>query len=218
MDAQRLILAALLIAVFAIQFSTSSHIGLSAGCVNDDCQTTAGSSLWAIVGSIVLCLLVALYPRPTPLAPDDETPSITRRLIALFIDWFVLVTAGASVAALPLLVTEANIVGEFRWAFAREFVRPTDAVFAAPGIVALFAITYLYFVLHARASLPTIGQFLMALRLRPIESAASNYWLYFLAMAASSGLWPIWIVLALTREDKMFWWNSSFKIKVYKIA
>lgn len=218
MDARRLILAVLLIAVFAVQFATSSYLGFSASCVNDDCHTIAGSSLWAMVGAIALCLLVALYPRPTPPEPDDERPGVIRRLIALQIDFFTLAAAGGAVAAVPLLVTEANIVGEFRWAFARDFVRPTDAALSAPVVLALFAIIYLYFVLHARASLPTIGQFLMALRLRPLGSTVPNYWLYFLAMAASSGFWPVWIVLALMREDKMFWWNVSFKIKVSKIA
>ena len=209
-----------LVAIVVAMFATGPRQGFNSTCINDHCYMSASTSPQALVVSIFLTAFVVFYPQAPQTSAYGQPVSIVEGFSAFFIDFFIGLAAIAPIATLPILLAEADATGNFRWAFEREFARPSDAALALPGVLAIFGFLYAYFYIHPVIGRQTVGQYVMGFRVEAIPGVGKkpafglNVFLGYIGLA----MWPVSIYLALSRQDKAFWWNLRTRTQVVRVV
>ena len=209
-----------LVAIVVAMFATGPRQGFNSTCINDQCYISASASALALVMSMVLTAFAIFYPQAPQTSAYGPPVSIVEGFSAFFIDFFIVMAATAPIATLPLLFAEANATGNFRWAFERDFARPTDAVLAFPSVLTIFAILYVYFYVHPAIGRQTVGQYIMGFRVEGVPGIGKKPAFGLNVLLGYIGLcvWPASVYLALNREDKAFWWNLRTGTQVVRVV
>jgi len=143
--------------LMVVMFSTQSSHGSTTTCVNDSCYMGASTSFAGVIGSALLAMFVGNYPQQAGVAIADEPVRLWERGVAFFIDFWAVLAAMSPLTTIPLLLAEAHATGAFRWAFERDFARPTDFALAMPGVFGSFAVLFGYFYIHPKIGRATLG-------------------------------------------------------------
>ncbi len=214
------------LAVFAVVLGTmvfsswgaDGSVGASSNCEDARCVVSASSSPISILLSVALTLFVLTYPQRTG-APDEiRVVGVWRRLGAFFLDFASVVLVVSSLAAVPVLIAEANFTGDFQWSFVRDFARPTDTAYFLPAALGVFLLLFLYFYLHARVNRPTIGQYVLGYRVTVASTDAKpRHGVRVLFAFVGLCTWPISVILALMTPRKAFWWDSATNSRVVRV-
>lgn len=201
-------------------FATGPKQGFNSTCINDHCYVSAAASPLALVMSIVLMAFAAFYRQAPQTSAYGPPVSIVEGFSAFFIDFFVVMAAIVPISTLPLLFAEANATGNFRWAFERDFARPTDAVMALPSALTIFAFLYAYFYVHPVIGRQTVGQYIMGFRVEGVPGIGKKpaFGLNVLLGYIGLCLWPVSVYLALNRKDKAFWWNLRTGTQIVRVG
>jgi preprotein translocase subunit SecY len=141
----RTLLTCVLVAILAVQFSTSPMLGFNSSCMNSECSVRAAASFPALIASMVLIAFVLVYTQKSGLRVDAIPVGAAERLAAFSIDFLVVLSAIASILTLPLLLAEAQVTSDFNWSFERDFSRPFDTALAFSSMLIIFAVLFAYF-------------------------------------------------------------------------
>jgi hypothetical protein len=200
-------------------WTSDESIGASSACRDADCVVSASSSLLSIIIAIGLLLFLVFYRQIACTVDSSKVVGVWRRFGAFFLDFALVMLIVSPVAALPLLVAEANYTNAFQWSFHRQFARPTDVMYLMPAIVAAFLALFFYFYQHARVGRQTIGQYVLAYKVTMSASAARapNWALRVILSFCGLCMWPISVVLALRTSQKIFWWDSVTGSSVVRV-
>lgn len=209
-----------LVAIVVAMFATGPRQGFNSSCINDQCYMSASTSALALAMSMVLTAFAIFYPQAPQTSVYGPPVSIVERFSAFFIDFFVVMAAIVPTATLPVLFAEANATGIFRWAFERDFARPTDAALAFPSVLTIIALLYAYFYIHPVIGRQTVGQYIMGFRVEGVPGIGKKPAVGLSVLLGYIGLcvWPVSVYLALNRKDKAFWWNLRTGTQVVRVV
>lgn len=207
-----------LVAILVPQFATSSQHGFQENCVNDQCYVVAATSQVGLIASGVLAAFLVLYPQIRSEAAHTAPGKLWKRGIALYVDFFVVLSIVAPAATLPLLLEEGRITGTFQWHFERDFARPSDTALAVPTILGMFVALFAYFYVHLRVGRQTIGQYIMGFRIESEPDAKMNAFKLVSLSWIGMCMWPFALYGAAKHPKKLFWWNVQTKTRVVQAA
>jgi hypothetical protein len=203
-------------ALFLMAFVTPESSGFQIVCRNDQCKALAQGSLPGIFYGLAFGLLVLLSPRKE-ICPDAIKPvGVLRRLGALFVNMFVILTALTNLTVLPVLLAEAMHTGLFQWSFYREFSRSTDWFVGGGSVLFIFGLIFYYYYKSLVINRPTFGQYVMGYQIVNNgdawtgKRALRRMGLTLLTLCA----WPVTSIIAARHNKKAFW----FDLKTNSIA
>lgn len=156
-----------LLSAVRLHYSRSEIIGDSADWYNGQAKVTAGSDPIMLVWAAAGVLLFGLFMRSGAKPAITRAPSMKRRAVAFIIDfWFSLVTIASIEGLIPLWL-EAQRTGHFSWTYARDYAVSSDLTVGIPTTLALLALLVCYFAFPLTRGRPTVGCFIMRLRVTP---------------------------------------------------
>lgn len=213
----------LVVVAASVVSSAMSDGGLQASseCSEAGCVVAASSSLISIFLGIALALFLPFYPQLENRIDNTRMVGVWRRFGAFLLDFLFVLLIVTPVAALPLLLAEANHTGTFQWSFERVFTRPDDDSYLLPGIFAGFLALFCYFYLHARVGRQTIGQYVMGYRVvRRVTQpdGKPKYALRVVLSIIGMCMWPVSVILALLDPQKAFWWDGATGTGVARVT
>jgi hypothetical protein len=148
-------------------FQPAKIIGYSEDSYNGQVKVAAGSDpmmlVWATI-AVAIFVLVVSAPTRTEIV---GMPSMKRRAVAFIIDAYLSLVTLASIAGLIPLWFEAHRTGHFSWGFERDYAVAFDAVTALPIALLVLALMVFYFAFPLTRGSPTVGCFIMRLRVSP---------------------------------------------------
>ena len=156
-----LVLALVIGAFFLASWASGGSVGATSACENDKCIVSASTSLLSILVAGGLLVFLFFYRQQATEIDRKNTVGVWRRFGAFYLDFMFVLMALAPLAAIPMIVAEAGITGQFQWSFEREFSRPSDSGYLLPGIFCIFLGLYYYFYKHGQLNKPTIGQYVL---------------------------------------------------------
>lgn len=202
------VLGVVMACVFAIAHFSGGQVGASSACLNSNCFVTASSSAESVVTALALAIFVALYPCKPGALDDDRVVGVWRRLGAFFLDFLAVLSVFSPLLVLPLLVAEAGVTDEFRWAFERNYARPSDTAYMLSATFGSFILIFVYFYMHLRMNRPTLGQYVSGYRIVSSVNELPRPAIRVIASWLGLCAWPVSLILALKRNDKWFWWDT----------
>ncbi len=209
-------------AVLALLIAGTSpdwNVGLS-GCLAGPCEVGGGASGVSFVSALLLIGFLWRYPQKTGHSAPHPPVGIVERSAAIVVDFFVVVFAVSPLLALPSLVAEWVVTGEFKWRFSRDAPLGRDVALEMASAFAMQASLFFYLLLHAQAGRETVGQYIVGFRLEadPASDRPPSYITHFLLAAWGLGLWPIAVYMALKRDDRAFWWHKWARTRVVRVV
>lgn len=214
----KLLVATVVAALLALEFTGAPQQGVSNTCVHDVCAMRASTSMLSIIGGLALLAFVWAYPQRSG-GPDNAKPvTILQRLGAFYVDFLVVVASVGPLVTLPALLVEAHHTGSFQWGFERTFLRDTDLIATLPSVAFMFLALFSYFYGHAVMRRQTVGQYLLGYRVEGTNdtgapSFAVNVILSFIGLC----MWPVSTFMAQRRTDKAFWWNLATHTRAVRV-
>ena len=150
---------------------------------------------------------------------NENIVGLWRRFGAFFLDFMAVLVVISPFMAIPTLLVEANITGNFQWAFERDFARPTDTQYILPSVISVFLVMYLYFYFYAKYNKQTLGQYVLNYKIIPIdeESMIPQYGLRVFFSYIGLCTWPVSVFLALRKNNKACWWDTTTNTKVIRV-
>jgi hypothetical protein len=150
-----------------IFFQPAKIIGYSYDSYNGKVTVAAGSDPVTLVWTAIAVAIFVLVVRARTKTEIVGVPSMKRRAVAFIIDAYFSLVALASIAGLIPLWLEAHRTGHFSWSFERDYAVGFDAVTSLS--IGLFVLTSMvfYFVFSLTRGSPTVGCFIMRLRVSP---------------------------------------------------
>lgn len=209
-----------LVAILVASFAADPLQGFNSTCVNDRCFVYASTSPMGLISSGALIAFVTLYRQKAGAPMHLDPIKIWERSAAFFIDFFVVGSATSPIATLPILLTEADATGHFRWSFERDFSRAADSTLLVPAVLSMFAALFAYFYIHALIGRRTVGQYLFGFRVEGVPRTGKkpafglNLLLGYIGLCA----WPVSVYLAAKRQDKAFWWNLRTRTQLVRVV
>ncbi|MHB8504089.1 MAG: RDD family protein [Candidatus Acidiferrales bacterium] len=123
-------------------------------------HVVVGTSLWAIIASVLGIGLFFLLQTTELQVGEIKTAPMWRRYAARFIDlWFFVFVFANTTAIVPLLI-EAARTGSFRWYFERDYSTSSDWLLSFLILIGIAAMAS-YFVLPLANRRQTIGPWLL---------------------------------------------------------
>lgn len=216
--------AVLLVAVFVV---IGFFIPAPRAILGTNCQSIAGQPATCVYSaqtnysSIVLTVVVLLLWRFTRIQASedlDKPVAVYQRIVAFFIDMFIVMMGVVTVIVLSALSLEWLITGVWNWQVIRSETSPIDWIFSLLGIVAFFWMMVRVLSQCARAGRPTFGQLVAGYRvtkgddvIRPPQYVARVFYAIF-----GLCMWPISLYKALRNERRDFWWDTATNTKVVR--
>jgi RDD family len=212
------VLAVLVLAFIAMNWASTGQIGATSECHNGHCVVSAASSWVAIVVALGMGIFLALYRPRTQALDPSRVVGVWRRFGAFFVDFTSVVMIVSPLAALPVLVAEANYTATFKWSFMRDYSRPTDAPYILSAVLVMFGALFSYFYLHARYGRPTVGPYVLGYRVTHATGAAPSYARRIVLSFVGLCMWPVSVILALRKPQKSFWWDTATNTMVTRVV
>lgn len=200
---------ALIAAIFISSRMVPQGSGVTVTCVNELCRVAASSSsLGLILGPFLFCVFHILPRKPVE-ADTELSVGLLRRLMALYLDIFLVLLLVSSMMAMPMLWMEASYTGAFQWSFLRETLRDTDFLISSISVGAGFVSIILYQYICLAIGSPTAGQYMMGYRIASISTDWDFTRLIrrFCWAVLTLSVWPVAVVYALQRKDKAMWFD-----------
>jgi hypothetical protein len=162
---------------------------------------------------LIPCALIMIvsFFWPTPVLPPQKGKYVgfIRRIFALGIDAWLLVSAIFITAIPTAYILEWIVIGQWQWAWDRDD-KFRDV---APFLIyhAWFAVAFFYYTRRVREGRPTLGQFVMGFRILPAPDGSPNYARHFRYGAFGLCVYPLTVLLALRkreRRESIFDWDA----------
>lgn len=207
----------LLTVLLGLPFAVGSGAQLASSCSNSECSVFARLSPGALLISPVVLALCVFGRREVAALGIENSVGIWTRAGAFLIDFLVILTVLVPPIALGNLWIEASWTGKFSWSYSREFARWTD-LFSAIGALGIFWVMFVYFSGLPKRNRATIGQYIMGYMIVPEGRSldgmktGSRAILGWLALV----IWPLTILLACRRPDKVYWWDRASQTRAVK--
>lgn len=159
---------------------------------------SVSSEPWAFI-LLPLGFAIALWwPKRHGTVIEGSRVGLTRRFVAFYLDFFVIVVGVLPAVSLPALVIEYIATGVWQWSFEREVFRPRDWVSLFIGLAACFGAFY-YFKWHFDRGAQTLGRHLMKFKVLPTRERPSFGTRTFVAWVVCSW-WPFLAVDAVPKK------------------
>lgn len=216
----RTLVGCALVAILVMSLASGPQQGINSSCINAQCSVHASTSLIGLLASAAMMIFVVWYPQKAGTPASFPPVTISERFAAFFVDFLTVLLAVTPMATLPLLLSEADATGSFRFSFERDFSRPADATFAFLGSVFVFMGLFAYFYIHAVTGRQTVGQYLLGYRVVGFPGSSDkpafglNVLLGFFGLCA----WPVSVYFAAKRQDKAFWWNLRTRTQLVRLV
>jgi len=195
-------------------------VGFDVNSVDGRSLVRAGSDPVMIVWSLIAIPFFAYLVTRRDSFQTVSAASWTRRFRAFLIDFYTVSIAVAPLVGIVPLLFEATRTGRFTWGFERHFTVPADWYLAVSlwGVVTLIVVGY--FTLAVARGTPTIGCYLLGLKLRSIPSVAHlglsrglrRVTLSFVGLCA----WPVLRLLG-RGDDGSTWYDRLTGFRVDRV-
>ena len=192
-------------------------VGFSIQIINDDISVAGGTSILAIISSLIMIVLTYLhYDIDSPIS-TNMVPTVSKRISSTIIDGiFTMVGIAGLVGLIPTFI-EYSQTGVFSFSFERDHLRSTDTVtMLLSGVCSLF-IAGIYFGYPLRTKKQTIGNYLTGIIVLPTTSdnvgwgkGLARLLLTFIAVAG------FFITILIGRDkDGRYWHDKATDTNVF---
>ncbi len=201
-----------------ITYNAGSHVGVTSQCINEQCFVSASTSIISIIFGIGLIIYAIKFPRAETTVTETNA-GFWRRFSAFLIDFIALLTALASVVALPTIFAEYLHTNTFSWSFQRDYSRRSDLLLIIPSVLIMMTGLIYYFYKFTLSSKQTLGQYILGYRVITTDGnmnkqiARKRVTLSIIGLA----LWPIAVIHGLIKK-KRFWWDSGSHSQAVRIV
>lgn len=204
------------LALVSMVFGASS--AMTDQCVNGACVIVARTTPVGVLMAAAFLLLV-IFHRPRPSTPvPGERVRLRARLGAFLIDVITVMSIVGPIAALPMLIYAAVVMGSFLWAVQVDNPDWWDHLIAAPlalgGVTGMVA----YFCVLPRLRRQTLGQYVLGYRIVAMEGKRPNFALLGFLGFVGVCVWPVSLILAALRPDREFWWSRTVGVHAQRVA
>ena len=212
MHKNRLLLAALVVVMLVIPVViTSSYPGIHNTRGNGLYDIQVSGSLAVFISSLLLLVIVLFFKRSVH-EYSHEKVGVFSRFGAFVVDYIVIIFMVTPLVSFPLLITEYIHTGVFVWGFHREYEINSDNYIVSPVNILFFTSYILYYYLHLRRSISTVGQYIfgyvVVIKDKAEVSKFSALRHIILSLIALI-VWPITVVLEMV-SDSNYMWHERF--------
>lgn len=206
--------------VYLSTFMSGGQVGAGSTCEGSKCITYASSSIWSVILSLCLLCFLIFYPQQKSIRDEEKTVGVWRRFGAFYLDFMVVIIGVTPLLAIPLLWMESTYIGQFQWAFEREYSRELDAYLVLPSIGVAFFVLFYYFYKHPKAGRQTLGQYILGYKVVADTSELQDAEFGKRVIYSYIGLCtaPISVYFALKKTDKSFWWDSATNTRAIRVS
>ncbi|HAQ77573.1 MAG TPA: hypothetical protein DCR96_13880 [Hyphomonas sp.] len=155
------------------------------------------------------------WPKRHGTVIEESRVGLTRRFVAFYLDFFVIVMGVFPAVSLPALVMEYIATGAWQWSFEREVLMSRDWVSLVIGLASCFG-GYYYFKWHFDRGAQTFGQHLLRFKVLPSRDHPSFGTRTFVAWLILSW-WPFW-PWTLFRKRQDYMWDTTSGTKARRVA
>ncbi|MCU1285673.1 MAG: hypothetical protein JWO13_2023 [Acidobacteriales bacterium] len=153
-------------------FVGPQKVGYSVTSENGVTHVEGGSSPSTFLFVAVVPFLFFNAPKPGVTLRDR--PSFFRRFCCFWLDFFLIMFVLSPVIGMIPMALEYVRTGQFAWQFERDYLTTYDKVLAAPAVLSMMAMIFMYFAYPMMKGKQTPGEFLLGMRLEQLNEEQSG--------------------------------------------